>query len=102
MTKILIDESTVRFVMEAIDYFFAAPDDEADQEAQEHLLSARSKLRQALEQPAPAQPWVGLTDEEVDHLYEMLPTNAEGMYHWRSAVKAVEAELKEKNTKGGE
>ena len=48
MTKILIDEAVVRFVMDAIDGFFAAPDDEADQEAQEELLTARSKLRQAL------------------------------------------------------
>ena len=82
--KILIDEAVVRFVMDAIDGFFAAPDDEADQEAQEELLTARSKLRQALadatldkmadnarelglgyEQPAPAQEPVAFETREI-------------------------------------
>ena len=157
--KIMIDEAVVRFVMDAIDSFFAAPDDEADQEAQEHLLSARSKLRQALadaEQPAPAQEpvawsvtwdgvhcgnfffreqdarehkarldakrpgqkrevvplyttppapaqaWVGLTDEEIDNYLDKQWLGY-GSYHdcFKEVIRWQEAKLKEKNTKGG-
>ena len=102
--KILIDESVVRFVMDAIDGFFAAPDDEADQEAQEELLTARSKLRQALadaaldkmadnarelgldyDQPAPAQEpvaWGNLANWCLDSDRVLITDKAEAAkYH---------------------
>jgi hypothetical protein len=58
-------------------------------------------------QPAAQQPWVGLTDEERDAIFELHHTRLGGwdhggdevMYdkHFEDAVAAIEAKLKEKN-----
>jgi len=42
--------------------------------------------------PQPQREWVGLTDEETDHLFNMYERSSFGL------VRAVEAKLKEKNT----
>ena len=66
------------------------------------------KYRQALaEQPA-QRTWVGLTDEEIDDIFEINSANLTGgeydgdevMYDkgFENAVATIEAKLKEKNT----
>lgn len=40
------------------------------------------------------RPWIGLTDEEIDYLYE----TTESINWGRSFAQAIEAKLKERNT----
>ena len=48
--------------------------------------------------PAPAQPWVGLTDEEIIKCWGQVSGTRCG---YVAFARAVEAKLKKKNTKGG-
>ena len=51
--------------------------------------------------PAAQRQWVGLTDEEVNKIVEAHTTDDHGYDIWcdgRSAARAIEAKLKEKNT----
>jgi len=43
------------------------------------------------------KPWVGLTDEEIDNLYEQ-HHNQYGQSEFLNYERAIEAKLKEKNT----
>jgi hypothetical protein len=88
MTKILIDEAVVRQALEALeDYEYA-------KETTAYLAKverATADIRQALGQPAPAQPWNGLADGDFVELCDTdLGTAA--------LIRKVEAKLKEKNT----
>ncbi len=42
--------------------------------------------------------WVGLTDEELDALHRAVKIRLMGTYSTKDIYRAVEAELKEKNT----
>ena len=112
MSKILIDEALVRQLDDAIERYFSAADRDEEMEAEDDLLEFRSALRQALEQPAPAQepdpdeltiaymsglhegkkrkPWVNLT---VDELIDLEHKHRKH----EDLVRAIEAKLKEKN-----
>jgi hypothetical protein len=110
MTKILIDEAVVRQALEALET-------SARNWPSDSVIEAITDLRQALEQPAPAQPdhmedvlamvdhfagggkpmaeqpaqpWVGLTDEEFVELCSANLGTA-------ALIRAVEAKLKEKD-----
>ena len=56
------------------------------------LVRADERARMA-EQPA-QRTWVGLTDEEIDLVWDSVP---ETQFWWRHYAKAIEAKLKEKN-----
>ena len=60
-------------------------------------LNAIAALNEALaEQPAQQQePWVGLTDEEIERV--CIPLGA-AMLSFTEVARAIEAKLKEKNT----
>jgi hypothetical protein len=87
MTKILIDEAVVRRSLEALDTAWDTDPNNADG----YYFDAAAALRQALEQPAPAQSWVGLTVAEQNELCRKTGAS-------RHQVRSVEAKLKEKNT----
>jgi hypothetical protein len=89
MTKLLIDEATVKLAMEAITQYLSESPDPSE-EAVEGLCDARAILRKALaEQPA-QRTWVGLTDEEVDEVDGWTP-------EIHTVIRAIEAKLKGKN-----
>jgi hypothetical protein len=45
-------------------------------------------------------PWVGLTDEAIDDIYYCVEGGATALETWREQARAIEAKLKEKNSKG--
>ena len=63
-----------------------------------YCQEAATVIRQALEQPAPAQAWAGLTEEDKDAFWRADQMTGE---EWDNLFAEVEANLKEKNTKGG-
>ena len=63
------------------------------------VAKAITALQKTLaEQPAPAQPWVGLTDEEIIKCWGQVSGTRCG---YVAFARAIEAKLKKKNTKGG-
>jgi lipoate-protein ligase A len=63
------------------------------------MYEAIDAIKEALAQPdTPKHEWVGLTDEEIDAIYEQHHTNEEcESVNW-GYERAIEAKLKEKNT----
>ena len=76
MTKILIDEAVVRQALEALesgDWYINqlemivySPDDDGTHEERERVQKATTALRQALEQPAPAQEPVAWMQDSIE------------------------------------
>ena len=109
MTKILIDEAVVRQALEALELEDMACRYEKDP-TPEHIAKAITALRQALanealadaaldkmtEQPAPAQPWVGLTDDERKKLADVIRFN--NIWYLEDMLRAAEEMLERKNT----
>ena len=66
-----------------------------DPRAQEQINASITALRQAIAE-AEKREWVGLTDEEIEHIEET--TTCYGEESWlRNLTRNIEAKLKEKN-----
>ena len=60
--------------------------------AQEYIDKLTESLEELIEALEEQRTWVGLTDEDRDHLFNLYERSSFGL------VRAVEAKLKEKNT----
>lgn len=89
MSKILVDDA-LKLVRDSLasmnheDSIFAG---EFDEEIK--------LLDEVIEQPAPAHPWVGLTDEEIENSYMFWIVNQQDVIGFG---KSLETKLKRKNT----
>jgi len=82
MTK----DEVLRLAFEALHYCEAL-----NSSVEKQKMQAITAIKEALAQPE--REWIGLTDEEIDKMYETQAWDAR-----RSYARSIEAKLKEKNT----